>query len=228
MGLLRDFLVAGGPVMLPIVAASLLAWVLTIRCGSRVRRLLSALEAAVVLLLEKKGRVVPPRVGVPAPAAEEVSILRARLRLLGVLVGILPLLGLLGTVTGMLGTFRVIQGYGTGEPRLLAGGIREALITTEAGLLLALPLLVLHQLCSSRLRRAETTHDLLLHALEAEGARAEGRFGELAVRLGFASADDVESALAGSGSRIGQELVRRGRLTPLQRRVVLAVKGEAE
>lgn len=70
---------------------------------------------------------------------------RGSRRMLAAVVVILPLLGLLGTVTGMLTTFEVIQSHGTGEPRLLAGGIREALITTEAGLIMALPLLIVHQ-----------------------------------------------------------------------------------
>jgi biopolymer transport protein ExbB/TolQ len=227
MDRLREFLVAGGIVMLPIAAASLWAWGLALNAWIRVRELRGTLEAAVDALLGRRGPRVAPRGGLPAPGIPEFERLNARLRMLGVLVGLLPLLGLLGTVVGMLGTFQTIRGYGTGEPRLLAAGIRQALITTEAGLLLALPLLVLHRVLSARGRRAETSHTLLLHALEAEGARAEGRFGEIAVRLGYAGASDVEEAPA-SGMRIGQDLVRRGVLTPLQRRVVLALKGEPE
>ncbi|HVR35389.1 MAG TPA: MotA/TolQ/ExbB proton channel family protein [Methylomirabilota bacterium] len=55
-----------------------------------------------------------------------------------------PLLGLLGTVTGMINTFNMITVYGTGDPRTLAGGISEALITTEFGLIVAVPALLLH------------------------------------------------------------------------------------
>ncbi|MGD9877905.1 MotA/TolQ/ExbB proton channel family protein, partial [Desulfococcus sp.] len=53
-----------------------------------------------------------------------------------------PLLGLLGTVTGMINTFKVITIHGTGDPRLMAGGISEALITTELGLAVAIPIML--------------------------------------------------------------------------------------
>jgi biopolymer transport protein ExbB len=221
---------AGGPVMWPILAASLAAWGLTWVAARRVSELLRALDAAVTLLIEHRGPGRPERAPVPPVGLDEIARCGAVLKLLGCLVGLLPLLGLLGTVTGMLGTFDVLRGHGTGEPRLLAGGIREALITTEAGLLLALPVLVFHQILSGRLRRAETAHDLLLHALSTEGAAAAGRFGELAARLGFVGAEEVEDAAASQPAslRLGQHLVDRGRLTPLERRIVLAVKGEAE
>lgn len=60
-----------------------------------------------------------------------------------------PLLGLLGTVTGMISTFDVITIYGTGDPKLLAGGISEALITTELGLIVAIPTLLAGNLLGS-------------------------------------------------------------------------------
>jgi biopolymer transport protein ExbB len=59
-----------------------------------------------------------------------------------VLASVAPLLGLLGTVTGMISTFDVITEYGTGNPKLLSGGISEALITTELGLIVAIPALL--------------------------------------------------------------------------------------
>lgn len=62
--------------------------------------------------------------------------------ILNVLVTVAPLLGLLGTVTGMISTFDVITVHGTGNPRLLSQGISEALITTELGLAVAIPLLL--------------------------------------------------------------------------------------
>jgi biopolymer transport protein ExbB len=60
-----------------------------------------------------------------------------------VFAAVAPLLGLLGTVTGMMTTFEVITEHGTGDPRLLAGGIAEALITTKYGLIVAIPALLL-------------------------------------------------------------------------------------
>ena len=61
------------------------------------------------------------------------------LNLIGVLAAIAPLLGLLGTVLGMIGTFDTIAVFGTGNARAMAGGISEALITTQTGLLIAIP-----------------------------------------------------------------------------------------
>lgn len=63
-----------------------------------------------------------------------------------------PLLGLLGTVTGMIRTFKLITVFGTGDPKLLSSGISEALITTEFGLIIAIPALLLHAVLSRRAR----------------------------------------------------------------------------
>jgi biopolymer transport protein ExbB len=63
-----------------------------------------------------------------------------------------PLLGLLGTVTGMISTFNMISVFGTGDPRTLSGGISEALITTEWGLLVAIPALFLHAVLARRVK----------------------------------------------------------------------------
>jgi biopolymer transport protein ExbB len=63
-----------------------------------------------------------------------------------------PLLGLLGTVTGIINTFKLITVFGTGDPKLLSSGISEALITTEFGLFCAIPALLLHALLSRRVR----------------------------------------------------------------------------
>ena len=59
-----------------------------------------------------------------------------------------PLLGLLGTVTGMIKTFKMITVFGTGDPKTLSGGISEALVTTEYGLIIAVPTLILFALLS--------------------------------------------------------------------------------
>ncbi|MBN2817108.1 MAG: MotA/TolQ/ExbB proton channel family protein [Campylobacterales bacterium] len=65
-----------------------------------------------------------------------------------VLAAVAPLLGLLGTVTGMIATFDIITTHGTGDPKLLSGGISEALVTTMLGLVVAIPLLLLGNLLS--------------------------------------------------------------------------------
>lgn len=72
------------------------------------------------------------------------------LSMLAVFGAVAPLLGLLGTVTGMIETFRVITLYGTGDPRLMSSGISEALITTELGLIVAIPIMLFHTFLSRR------------------------------------------------------------------------------
>lgn len=72
--------------------------------------------------------------------------------LIKLLAGIAPLLGLLGTVVGMIITFQSISLFGTGDPKLMANGISQALITTAQGLIVAIPLLFLHTLVTTRSR----------------------------------------------------------------------------
>jgi len=78
--------------------------------------------------------------------------LEQHLGTLAVLGGVAPLLGLLGTVTGMIHTFDLITIFGTGEARLLSGGISEALITTKFGLGIAIPVLLVHAFFARRIR----------------------------------------------------------------------------
>jgi biopolymer transport protein ExbB len=66
-----------------------------------------------------------------------------------VIAAVSPLLGLLGTVTGMISTFDIITEFGTGDPKLLSSGISEALLTTKFGLVVAIPLLLLGNMLSS-------------------------------------------------------------------------------
>ena len=72
--------------------------------------------------------------------AGEVPTLERGLSTLSVLATTAPLAGLLGTVMGMIQLFEVITMHGTSDPKLLAGGISVALLTTEAGLIVAIPL----------------------------------------------------------------------------------------
>ena len=73
---------------------------------------------------------------------QEVALLEKNLPVLGTIAGISPLIGLLGTVTGMIKVFKVISVQGMGQAGTLAGGISEALITTATGLMIAIPTLV--------------------------------------------------------------------------------------
>jgi len=72
------------------------------------------------------------------------------LSVLAILGVVAPLLGLLGTVTGMIDTFRVITLFGTGDPKLMSGGISEALVTTMFGLAVAIPIMLLHTYLARR------------------------------------------------------------------------------
>lgn len=79
--------------------------------------------------------------------------LERRMGLLAAVGSIAPLLGLLGTVTGIITLFTVITEVGTNDARVLAGGISEALVTTEAGLIIAIPVMILHGLLSEKIER---------------------------------------------------------------------------
>jgi biopolymer transport protein ExbB len=70
-----------------------------------------------------------------------------------ILAAVAPLMGLLGTVTGMIRTFQDIQLFGTGDPRMMAGGISEALMTTAMGLVTAIPLVLLHSIVTGKSNR---------------------------------------------------------------------------
>jgi biopolymer transport protein ExbB len=75
----------------------------------------------------------------------EARILEKNLGILSTIANLTPLLGLLGTVSGMIKTFNAISVQGIGNPAPLAGGIAEALITTATGLCIAIPVLVCHR-----------------------------------------------------------------------------------
>jgi biopolymer transport protein ExbB len=81
---------------------------------------------------------------------DQLPRLQRFIPVLSVIAAVAPLLGLLGTVTGMISTFDVITEHGTGDPKLLSGGISEALVTTEVGLIVAIPVLLIHSVLSGR------------------------------------------------------------------------------
>jgi biopolymer transport protein ExbB len=91
--------------------------------------------------------------GLTEAMLKELPRLERFLTALKVMAAVAPLLGLLGTVTGMINTFHVITVHGTGDPRLMAGGISEALITTQLGLAVAIPVLVAAALLSRKAQR---------------------------------------------------------------------------
>lgn len=80
----------------------------------------------------------------------EATVLSRNLRTLGVIANLAPMLGLFGTVVGMIRAFDVISRFGTGNPSLVAAGISEALITTAAGLIIGIPSLAAYHFFRSR------------------------------------------------------------------------------
>jgi biopolymer transport protein ExbB len=88
-----------------------------------------------------------------------------------VIAAVAPLLGLLGTVTGMISTFDVITEFGTGDPKLLSGGISIALVTTELGLIVAIPTLLFGNLLSSWAERIKDD-------MEKAALRVSNQYGE--------------------------------------------------
>ena len=81
-------------------------------------------------------------------ALKEMPNLTKGLLFIKVIAAVAPLMGLLGTVTGMIKTFQVITLYGAGDPKLMAGGISQALMTTVLGLCVAIPMVLLHTVVS--------------------------------------------------------------------------------
>lgn len=94
---------------------------------------------------------------------KERPAIEAGLNLLKIIAMVAPLLGLLGTVTGMIVTFQQITIFGAGDPKAMAGGISQALVTTVEGLCVAIPTVLLHTLINGKAQR-------VLHVLEEQSA----------------------------------------------------------
>lgn len=94
-----------------------------------------------------------------------------------VIAAVAPLLGLLGTVTGMIQTFDIITEFGTSDPKLLSGGIATALVTTELGLIVAIPMLLLGNLMGGWAERIKD--DMEQAALRVVNAQQEAQFSAL-------------------------------------------------
>ncbi len=103
----------------------------------------------------------------------ELPRLERFLPTIAILASVAPLLGLLGTVTGMILTFEMIATLGSGNPRIMAGGISQALLTTAAGLVVAIPILLTHSFLSGRVDRViadmERFAAMLLNLMRKDG-----------------------------------------------------------
>ncbi|MFP4062362.1 MAG: MotA/TolQ/ExbB proton channel family protein [Halochromatium sp.] len=107
-----------------------------------------------------------------------VSAMERYLSTLGTIAAVTPLLGLLGTVIGMIDVFGVIMDVGVGDPGVLAGGISQALITTAAGLSVAIPALMFHRYFISRVDKLvvgmEEQALWLIEVMQGEREAADG------------------------------------------------------
>jgi biopolymer transport protein ExbB len=118
---------------------------------------------------------------------KETPHIEARLYIIKLIAAIGPLLGLLGTVIGMVVTFQAITLHGTGNPKLMATGISEALVTTVEGLVVAIPLVLLHGLVSRRSR----------HIVEILEQQSTGMVAERAER----AREEGDTTAGGGGTR---------------------------
>jgi biopolymer transport protein ExbB len=84
---------------------------------------------------------------------KEVPKIELGLNLLKIIAAVAPLMGLLGTVTGMIITFQAITIFGAGDPKAMAGGISGALVTTVLGLLVAIPTVLLHTVTNGQAKK---------------------------------------------------------------------------
>ncbi len=168
-----EYLIAGGPVMIPILICSVLSLAFIIeRCLAlrevrvipagfirEAKRLVSAGQADELLELSRKSQTPIAKVihttmlyrDLPSDTLREIvqsvgkdqaNKLSSYLTVLSTIASIAPLLGLLGTVTGMIRVFSIISSKGVTNPSDLAGGISEALLTTAAGLVVAIPTII--------------------------------------------------------------------------------------
>lgn len=104
-------------------------------------------------LLRFGGKLDEVERAIEGAGQHEASLMNSNLRVLGAVSNITPMMGLLGTVFGMIKAFNVISQSGTGNPGLVASGISEALITTAAGMVVGIPALVLYHYFRGKIDR---------------------------------------------------------------------------
>ncbi|SDY36535.1 MotA/TolQ/ExbB proton channel family protein [Nitrosomonas halophila] len=112
---------------------------------------LGRLRSGIQAVRAKSSEVLATRLD--EAVSQETSRLFFGLTALTVFAAVTPLMGLLGTVIGMIETFQSISLFGTGDPKLMAGGISYALVTTQLGLAVAIPLLLLQSLLHAQANR---------------------------------------------------------------------------
>jgi biopolymer transport protein ExbB len=164
----RERIEQGGPVGYVILAIGLVGLLIAFErfvtlflIGSRVNRQLKSASASsdnplgrVMLVKEQNPKADTDTLELKLSESilREVPKLSSRLTLIKIISVVAPLIGLLGTVTGMINTFQAITLFGTGDPKLMAGGISQALVTTVLGLVVAIPMVFIFTLLHTRSR----------------------------------------------------------------------------
>ena len=129
-----------------------------------------------ILSIQKENQGVDPEtleLKIDEAILREVPQLEKYHSIIKVFAAVAPLLGLLGTVVGMIVTFQALTLFGTGDPKLMAGGISQALVTTVLGLTAAIPLVLLHSVAQQRSRSIQQVLEEQSAGLIA--AKAESR-----------------------------------------------------
>lgn len=192
IGALIQTLAKGGPVMVPLVLCSVLALAVVVeRLGFWWRhgdlrpaeralelaergKLDEALEVARasrtatarVIAAGLAERQAPPAAAMEAAAQAEMGRLRSYLPVLDTIITLSPLLGLLGTVTGMIAAFGILSTSGMNQPNAITGGVAEALIATAAGLAIAIATLVPYNYFLARAEQALDAMERLASRLD--------------------------------------------------------------
>jgi biopolymer transport protein ExbB len=165
---LQERVEQGGAVGYVILAIGLIGLLIAIErfitlffIGSKVNRQLKSEQASSdnplgrVMLVQDKNpldNVETLELKLSESILKEVPVLTTRLTFIKIISVVAPLIGLLGTVTGMINTFQAITLFGTGDPKLMAGGISQALVTTVLGLVVAIPMVFISTLLNTRSR----------------------------------------------------------------------------
>lgn len=149
-----DYFVKGGFLMYPILLCSIAGLAILLNKFIQYKKILKEISRPLKEVVNTKPFIIAPLISANENGAneKELSVIGTRqvreiekgLSWLGLISTIAPLLGLTGTVTGMIKAFMVIAGSTSVSPSMLAGGIWEALITTAAGLLVAMPIHIGH------------------------------------------------------------------------------------
>jgi len=191
-----SIIIKGGLVMIPLLVCSLVSLTLTIerfifwgriKSQEAVQNMLGLVEAgefdraiklgkdsqhpiASVLVTGLAHRNPAPAKAMEAAAQAQIPVLKSRLGALDTIITLAPLLGLLGTVVGMIGSFDIMSEAGMGQPHAVTGGVAEALIATATGLLIAILTLIPYNYFSSRVEKEldamehfSSSLELLLH-----------------------------------------------------------------